>query len=56
MKIAEFIIEFIFGMFKRAVTLATIGVIILLTVWIFTVLMPEEAMNALGVFKDFVSP
>jgi hypothetical protein len=55
MKIVEFILEFIFGMIKRGITLVTVCILIMLTMWIFTVVMPENAMNALEVFKAFFS-
>lgn len=56
MKIAEAIINFILGLIKRAITLAIIGAAVLFTVWIFLVVMPEEAMNALEIFKNFFNP
>ena len=56
MKILETVVEFILGMIKRAATMAAIGAILLVGVWVVTVLMPEEALNALNIFKGFVSP
>ena len=54
MKIIEFVIEFALGMVKRAVTLATVGALLLFAMWVFAVLMPENVLTATELFKSFM--
>ena len=55
MKIVEGIVEFIFHLLKRAISISIITIGIAFVLVIFTIFMPDEVVNAYEILRGFLN-